>query len=87
MYSKINWQANTLLTPARFRHMETQYDAVISYQQTNSFRIQTGEELVAEIIDFHVDSPTAHAGRLIFDIDSGNLWFGDGATWVELEGE
>jgi hypothetical protein len=84
-YTKVNWQADTLLTPARFRQMETQYDEVIAYWATNSFRLLTGEELVVEVVDFDVAVPTATIGRLVFDEDSGALQVADGSNWIDLE--
>jgi hypothetical protein len=85
MYTKVNWQADTLLTPARFRQMETQYDEVIAYWATNSFRLLTGEELVVEVVDFHIDIPDEDMGRLVFDESTGTLWVADGSDWIDLE--
>ena len=79
-YTKVNWQADTLLTPARFRQMETQYDEVKSYWVTNPFRMEN-EPLVAEVLS---TAPTHGAGRLYQNSTDGKLYVSDGAAWIDL---
>lgn len=81
MYSKINWQADTLLTPARFRHMETQYDEVLAYWVTNSFRIATSAEFRPEILS----SAPAHASaRNYLNSTDTHIHVSDGSAWINL---
>ena len=81
MYEKINWEADTLLTPARFNHMETQYDEVIAYWQTNSFRVLDDEELVVEVL---VAEPSQAEGRIYFNSVDEKLYVSDGSSYIDI---
>ena len=80
-YTKVNWQADTLLTPARFNQMETQYDEVISYWTTNPFRMDGGDPLITEVLS---TAPTHGAGRIYHNSTDGKLYVSDGAAWIDL---
>jgi hypothetical protein len=81
MFTAINWQADTLLTPARFRQMETQYDSVISYWVTNSFRMLHTQLLRARVLS---SAPAHKSGRVYFNSTSNKMLLSTGTNWFEL---
>ena len=89
-YTKVNWEAytgpgtGTLLTPARFNQMETQYDEVVSYWgTTGSFMVQTTAEIRVEVSS---SEPSPAAGRIYFNssTDELKLYVSDGSTWEAI---
>ena len=69
-----------LITPARLRHMETQYEEAID-ETAGPMRTDTTEPLTAEKL---ATEPTGAEARIYFNTDTGQLWGYDGASWKEL---
>ena len=76
-FVKPNIIATTLLTPELFNTLETQYDEVISYWGTTSFRM-ANEELAVESL---AAAPSHGAGRIYFNSTDGEIYVSDGAAW------
>ncbi len=83
MYEKVDWTADKLLTPARFRQMETQYDTIIAkwLDPATSFRTNTGEEFIPEVL---AEAPAHGAGKLYVNTTGNNLYISDGAAFINL---
>ena len=78
---KPNIIATTLLTPELFNTLETQYDEVISYWGTNSFRMDN-DPLVAEVL---AAAPAHSAGRSYYDSTAERMYVSDGTNWINWE--
>lgn len=80
-FVKPNIISTTLLTPALFNTLETQYDEVISYWGTTPFRM-VNDELVAEVL---ASAPSHGAGRLYFNSTDSKMYISNGSSWIEIE--
>ena len=78
MYEKVNWTDGKLLTPARFRQMETQYEKVIEYWKGNSFKALTNKKLRVEVL---ASAPSHAEGRIYFDSGDNEVKVSDGTAW------
>ena len=69
----------TLITPARLRHMETQYEKALQ-EASEPMRTDTAVTLKAEILSAE---PAGTAGRIHFNTSTGQLW-GFTDAWQEV---
>ena len=72
-----------LLTPARFRQMETQYDAVINYWDANPFRMLSSAAFVTEVT---TTEPANQEGRIYFNASSSedSFYVSNGTSWMNI---
>ena len=72
-----------LLTPARFRLMETQYDEVIDYWDDLPFRMLSTAPIITEVSS---TEPANAEGRIYFNSSSSEntFYISDSATWIDL---
>ena len=82
-YVKVGWQADMLLTPARFRQMETQHDEVLNYWGINPFRMLSSSPLITEVSS---TEPANEAGRIYFNesTDEYNYYVSNGTSWADI---
>ncbi len=80
-FEPITWiNDETLITPARLRHMETQYEEAIA-ETAGPMRTDTSETLTAEKL---ATEPTGAEARIYFNTTTGQLWGHDGTAWQEV---
>lgn len=83
-YEKTTWEAKTPISARNLDNMDSQYDAVVEYWQTNSFRALTGEELVAEVL---ASAPVHADGRVYHDTGDDRLQASADGVWHNLDAE
>lgn len=76
-YEKINWDGTIMLTPAKLRHMETQYEKAAAYINSN-MRQANNKALRAEVA---ASAPTGAGGRFYFNSTDGKMYGHDGTSW------
>jgi len=72
-----NWE--TLITPARLRHIETQYDKAADYIDQN-MRQATNKALRAQVA---TSAPAGATGRFYFNSSDGKIYGYNGTNWEE----
>lgn len=68
----------TLITPAKLRHIETQIDEIET--DTSDLRTRSGSSLMAEKL---ATEPTSNDARIYFNTTTGKMNGYDGIVWGE----
>ena len=72
-----------LLTPARFRQMETQYDEAIDYWDDSPFRMLSTAPIITEVSS---TEPANAGGRIYFNTSSSEEYYyvSNGTSWMNI---
>ena len=83
-YTKTTWAVQTPISARNLDNMDSQYSAVNEHWHTNSFRVDTGEDLVAEV---SASAPTHADGRIYHDSGGNRLKASADGEWHDLDAE
>lgn len=74
-YTKTEWRSDTLITPARFRNLGNQYEAILE-----EARELDSEPIILEVSE---SEPTGYEGMIYHD-EGGNIYGYNGEEWIPL---
>ena len=79
-YTPINWTTDTLVTPARMRHMETQHEQAVA-DGSPIIRSSSNEGLAAETVSA---APAGQDARIYYNTTDNKMYGYNGNEWVPI---